>query len=71
MCVVDARDGPLAYHVEQYGCQSASPNGKAAPGFCIGGNMNNQARIMSNWVRQYVRERGGTLNIATRLVIVG
>jgi hypothetical protein len=30
-----------------------------------------KARIMSSWLRQHIRERGGTFNITTRLVIVG
>ncbi len=30
-----------------------------------------QARIMSNWLRGYIRERGGAFNITTRIVIVG
>jgi hypothetical protein len=29
------------------------------------------AHIMSNWLRGHIRERGGTFNITTRLVIVG
>ncbi len=29
------------------------------------------ARLMSNWLRGYIRERGGTFNITTRTVIVG
>jgi len=30
-----------------------------------------KARIMSNWLRQQIRERGGAFNITTRLVVVG
>jgi hypothetical protein len=30
-----------------------------------------EARIMSNWLRQHIRERGGAFDITTRLVIVG
>jgi hypothetical protein len=33
--------------------------------------MMKEAHIMSNWLRQYIRERGGALNISTRVVIVG
>lgn len=33
--------------------------------------MAQQARLMSNWLREYIRERGGTFNITTRTVIVG
>jgi hypothetical protein len=33
--------------------------------------MARKARIMSNWLRQHIREQGGTFNITTRLVIVG
>jgi hypothetical protein len=36
-----------------------------------GGNMVRQARIMSNWLRGHIRERGGAFNITTRLVVVG
>jgi hypothetical protein len=30
-----------------------------------------QVRLMSNWLRGYIREGGGTFNITTRMVIVG
>jgi hypothetical protein len=33
--------------------------------------MNHKARIMSNWLRGYIRDRGGALNITTRVVILG
>jgi len=33
--------------------------------------MKREAHIMSSWLRQYIRERGGVLNIGTRVVIVG
>lgn len=33
--------------------------------------MTPQARILSNWLRQHIRARGGVLNISTRVVILG
>jgi hypothetical protein len=36
-----------------------------------GGKMVQQARIMSNWLRQHIRERDGAFNINIRLVVVG
>jgi len=33
--------------------------------------MTREARIMSGWLRQHIRERGRALNISTRMVIVG
>jgi len=32
---------------------------------------NPQVRLTSNWLRQHIRERGGVMNITTRLVIGG
>jgi hypothetical protein len=30
-----------------------------------------QVRLMSNWLRGHIRERGGTFQITTQTVIVG
>lgn len=30
-----------------------------------------KARIMSNWLREHIWERGSALNISTRVVFVG
>jgi len=37
----------------------------------MGQEMTQPAQIMSSWLRNYIRERGGVLNITTRVVILG
>lgn len=32
---------------------------------------NIRVQVTSNWLRQFIRDRGGVLNVATRTVIVG